>query len=296
MGKVPTIALVFGSSAGHGALSGVMMDFVVMLEQATLFSAGPPLVAAAMGEQVSKEELGSAAMHASISGVAHNVVKDEQTACQLIQEYLGYLPQNNQQSPPVLPHTTDQNPRALMTILSIIPRNTQQPYDIHKVIDELVDAKAFLEFQPGFGKSMVTGLARLGGHAIAIVANQPMVYAGSITHEAADKATHFLTLAGNFQLPVLFLADNPGIMSGTKAERDGTLKSAAKMYQAQAKLSSPKLHVTLRKAFGFGSSLMAMNPFDKQTLTLALPGITLGGIPALGGVTPPTSIQKLPNN
>lgn len=289
VGEVPTIALVYGSSAGHGALSGMMMDFVVMLENATLFSAGPPLVAAALGEIVSKEELGSAQMHASISGNAHNIVSDEKEACELIQNFLSYLPTNQSTTKPVDSATPDKSSsddsveRPLNNLMHIIPGNHQQPYDMHKVIAELVDNARFLEFQPLFGKSIILGFARLGAQAIAIVANQPTVYAGSITHDAADKATHFLTVVNSYQLPVLFLADNPGIMSGTKAEQDGTLKSAARMYSAQAKLRAPKLHVTLRKAFGFGSSLMAMNPFDQQTLTLALPGITLGGIPAQGG-------------
>lgn len=281
-GQVPTVALVYGSSAGHGALSGVMMDFVIMLEQASLFSAGPPLVAAAMGEHVSKEQLGSAQMHASTSGVAHNVVADEAQACDLIRNYLSYLPQNTHQLPPPKQHSDDQE-RLLDKIFQLVPRNSQQPYDMREVIRHLVDDQTFLEFQPSFGKSMVTGLARLGGNSVAIVANQPLVFAGSITHEAADKTTHFLTIAQHNNLPVVFLADNPGIMSGTQAERNGTLKAAAKMYAAQAKLNNPKLHVTLRKAFGFGSSLMAMNPFDQQTMTLAFPGISLGGIPALGG-------------
>ena len=282
-GRVPTIALIYGSSAGHGALSGVMMDFVIMLEQATLFSAGPPLVAAALGEVVSKEELGAAHMHASVSGVAHNVVKDEAAACELVRNYLAYLPQNCHELPPDIEHGSDIGERSLDNILTIIPRNTQRPYDILNVINELVDNSEFLEFQPLYGKSIVTGFARLGGRAVAIVASQPIVAAGSITHDAAEKATHFLNLCNANNMPVVFLADNPGIMSGTKAERDGTLKAAAQMYMAQAKLRSPKLHITLRKAFGFGSSLMAMNPFDQQTLTLALPGITLGGIPAQGG-------------
>ena len=281
MGKVPTIAVVCGSSAGHGALSGVMMDFVVMLEDATMFSAGPPLVAAALGELVSKEDLGSAQMHASVSGVAHNIAKTERHACELVQDYLSYLPQNAWQHAPL--STADTQARNLDDILEIIPRNAQMPYDIKKVISRIADDEVFFEIQPLYGKSMITGFARLGGEAIAVVANQPMVAAGSITYEAAEKAAHFIDIANAFHLPVLFLADNPGIMSGSKAEQHGTIRSAARMYAAQAQLRSPKLHITLRKAFGFGSSLMAMNPFDHQTVTFALPGITLGGIPAQGG-------------
>lgn len=281
-GQVPTVAVIVGSSAGHGALSGVMADWVVMTETATLFSAGPPLVAAALGEKVTKEQLGGAAMHAGTSGVCHNVASDAAEACALVRRYLAYLPSRSGEAPPRR-IDAGAGPRSLDDILDIIPRNAQRPYDIRKVIERVVDTGSFLEIQPAFGRSMVIGLARLGGYSIGVVANQPTVLAGAITREAADKATHFIDLANAYHLPVLFLADNPGIMSGTQAEQAGTLRAAARLYTAQARLASPKLHVTLRKAFGFGSSIMAMNPFDHQTLTLALPGITLGGIPVKGG-------------
>lgn len=281
-GVAPTVTVIYGSSAGHGAISGILMDFVVMTEDATLFSAGPPLVAAALGEVVTKEQLGSARMHASTSGVAHNMVKDEAAACQAVRRYLGYLPSNIHHRPP-RETKGDVTPRLLDDILDIIPRSSQKPYDIRKVLDRLLDSGSFFEFQPLYGKAMVTGLARLGGQPVAVLANQPTVLAGSITVEAARKSTHFLRIAGKFDLPVVFLADNPGIMSGKQAEQAGTLKAAAEMYAAQAALRGPKLHITLRKAFGFGSSLMAMNPFDNQTLTLALPGVTLGGMPTRGG-------------
>ena len=167
--------------------------------------------------------------------------------------------------------------------LTLLPRNSQTPYDIRKLIQRLGDENSFFEFQPDYGRSMVTGFARLGGRAVAVVANQPAVMAGTITAEAADKAAHLIRLADRFGLPALFLADNPGIMSGTQAERAGTLRAAAGMYRAQSEFRHPKLHVTLRKAYGFGSSLMGMNPFDSQTLSLALPGVMLGGLPTRGG-------------
>jgi methylmalonyl-CoA decarboxylase subunit alpha len=123
----------------------------------------------------------------------------------------------------------------------------------------------------------------LGGEPVAIVANQPAVKAGAIDSDAADKAAHFIDVAGAFHLPLVFLADNPGVLAGTAAERSGILRHAARMFAAQARVESTKLHVTLRKAYGFGSSLMAMNPFDRQTVTLALPGARLGAMPATGG-------------
>ncbi len=282
-GTVPTIAIVLGSSAGHGALTGLLMDFVIMLESASMFSAGPPLVAAALGEEVTKEELGSATMHATVSGVCHNLAKDEADACDQLKRYLSYLPQNAWQLSEIIPGDQSTAPRKLDGIFDLIPRRLQIPYDIKPVIELLMDSDSALEIQPLYGTAIVTVLARLGGQAVAVVANQPMVMAGSIDHAAAEKAAHFMEVANAFHLPVIFLADNPGIMSGSKAEQAGTLRAAARMYMAQSRIQSPKLHITLRKAFGFGSSLMAMNPFDHQTITLALPGISLGGIPSTGG-------------
>jgi acetyl-CoA carboxylase carboxyltransferase component len=129
---------------------------------------------------------------------------------------------------------------------------------------------------------MVTALAHLGGRSVAIVANDPSVLAGTIDSDAADKAAHFLEIAGAFGLPCVFLADNPGVLAGTAAERQGILRHAARMFAAQHRLQVPKLHVTLRKAFGFGSSIIAMNPFDGPTISLAFPSITLGAMPAAG--------------
>ena len=140
-----------------------------------------------------------------------------------------------------------------------------------------------LEIEPAHARTVVTALAVLGGRAVAVVANQPASKAGAIDAESADKAAHFLGVAGAFHLPVVFLADNPGVLAGRAAERSGILRHAARMFAAQARVRSPKLHVTLRKAYGFGSSLMAMNPFDDQTVTLAFPGARLGAMPAAGG-------------
>lgn len=283
-GKVPTVALVLGSSAGHGVLSGMLCDFVIALEDATLFAAGPPLVEAALGEKVSKAELGAAAMHASVSGVVHNLVRDEEDACRLIRAYFAHLPGSARDYPPRRAGG-DCGERVLEGILELVPRHPARSYDMVGVIRLLADGGEFLELQPLYGGSMIVALIRLGGHPCMLVANQPAVLAGAISAEAATKAAHFLSLAESYHLPVVFLADNPGVMSGTRAERAGTLRAAARMYAAQAALSSPKLHVTLRKAYGFGSSLMAMNPFDAQTLTLAFPGISLGGLPAGSGGT-----------
>lgn len=280
-GQVPTVSVVTGSSAGHGAVTALLSDFVVMLESATLFAAGPALVAAATGEVVGKEELGGARMHVARSGVAHNLAASEQEAFALVRRYLSLLPANAGALPPRR-EGADAGERRLDALLEILPRDAQRPYDMRAVLRELLDAGELLEIQPLFGRSLLTVLGRLGGEPVAVVANQPLMLAGSVDRQAAEKAARFLQIADAFHLPVLFLADTPGVLSGSQAEREGTLRAAARMYLAQQRLRVPKLHVTLRKAYGFGSSVMGMNPFDGQTLSLALPGVSLGGLPASG--------------
>jgi acetyl-CoA carboxylase carboxyltransferase component len=280
-GLVPTVCVVMGSSAGHGALTAPLMDFVVMVEGAALFSAGPPLVKSSMGEDITKEELGGTAIHTSVSGVAHNAAADDGAALDLVRRYLSYLPSNAWTRPPDDPPSDGRRP--VPDLLDIIPADPRRGYDVRPAIDVLVDHGSTLEIEPAHGRTVVTALARLGGTAVAIVANQPAVKAGSIDADGADKAAHFLGVAAAFHLPVLFLADNPGVLAGSAAERAGILRHAARMFAAQARVQAPKLHVTLRKAYGFGSSLMAMNPFDDQTVCLALPGARLGAMPAEGG-------------
>lgn len=283
-GIVPTVCVVVGASAGHGALTGLMKDFVIMTENAAMFAAGPPLVEAATGEKVTKEELGGARMHAGVSGVCHNIVANEQEAFALVRKYLGFLPSNAWSVSARRSDNATTQRRSLPDILRTVPRDGRIAYDMRKVIELIADdATDLIEIQPLFGKSLLTYFARIGGYAVGVVANQPQVLAGAITADAAEKAAHFLDVCNAYHVPVVFLADNPGVMSGSQAERAGTLRAAARMYAAQSRLGAPKLHVTLRKAFGFGSSLMAMNPFDAQTVSYAFPGISLGGMPAPGG-------------
>jgi methylmalonyl-CoA decarboxylase subunit alpha len=278
-GVVPMVCLVMGASAGHGALTAPLSDFAVMTASASIFAAGPPLVKSGTGEDVTKEALGGPPVAADASGVVHNVVAGDLEAIRLARRYLTYFPLNAWEHPP-RQDGADAAPRLLDTILDLIPSNPRQPYPIIPVLETMVDDGSLLVVQPTFGRSIVTALARLGGQSVAIVANDPQVLAGTVDSAAADKAAHFLDVADAFGLPCVFLADNPGVLAGTLAERQGILRHAARMFAVQHRLTVPKLHVTLRKAFGFGSSIMAMNPFDGQTITLAFPAVTLGAMPA----------------
>jgi acetyl-CoA carboxylase carboxyltransferase component len=282
-GLVPTVCVVMGPSAGHGALTAPLMDFVVMVEGAALFSAGPPLVRASMGEDVTKEELGGTAVHTVASGVVHNAATSDAAALDLVRRYLSYLPANAWEHPPAAADDSDREQRAVPEILDLIPADPRKGYDVRALLDAVLDAGSVLEVQPAFGRPIITAVAHLGGVSVAVVANQPAAKAGSIDADSSDKAAHFLEVANAFHLPVVFFADNPGVLAGSASERAGILRHAARMFAAQARVRAPKLHVTLRKAYGFGSSLMAMNPFDDQTVTLALPGVRLGAMPAEGG-------------
>lgn len=194
-GLVPTIAVVMGASAGHGALTAALMDFVVMVEGAAIFSAGPPLVKAATGEDVDKETLGGTAVHTVLSGVAHNTAPDDGAALALCRRYLSYFPSNAWERPPRTRDGGDTSERTLDVLLDLVPADPRRPYDVLPVIDALCDAGTVLEIQPAFGRSVVTALARLGGEVVAVVANQPAVKAGAIDSDAADKAARFLELS-----------------------------------------------------------------------------------------------------
>lgn len=280
-GKVPVITMILGASAGHGALTGMFSDFIVMTKNATLFTAGPPLVSAALGVDVSAEQLGSAAMHTSESGVAHNLAEDEVSAFQQVKYVLSMLPQHAKGSSPTLPPPTKTVSGD--SLLDIIPPEANTPYDVSQVLTAIADPQTVFQLQPGYGVSLVVAFARFNGVACLIVANQPTALAGAITRQAAEKAAHFMRVANNFGLPLITLLDNPGVMPGPDSERDGILKASAEMFLAQRQYRGKKIVITLRKAFGFGSSVMGMNPWDRQTISLALPCVNLGGVPAIGG-------------
>jgi acetyl-CoA carboxylase carboxyltransferase component len=174
----------------------------------------------------------------------------------------------------------DVAPRPVPEILDIVPRDGRRVYDVRDVIDVVVDQSSWFEVQPEFGRTVVCALAHLGGHPVAIVANQPQANAGSIDVDGADKAAHFITVADSFHLPLIFLADNPGVMPGSASEKRGILRSGARMFAAQTVATTPKFEVTLRKAYGFGSMVMGMIGFDGQSAVFALPGATMGAMGA----------------
>lgn len=279
-GKVPVVAMVMGPSAGHGALTGMFADFIIILDGAALFTAGPPLVLASLGIEATPEELGSATMHATVSGVVHNVVQSEEEGFSQARYFLSLMPQRAGES---APRSTEPAAYDVPELLEIIPPEGNQGYDVRKVLDTIADEQTVFELQPGYGSSIVCALAKIGGIPVMMLANQPLVMAGAITQQAAEKAAHFIEVADAFDLPLVSLLDNPGVMPGPQSERQGVLKAAGAMFAAQRRYRGRKLVITLRKAFGFGSSVMGMNPWDHQAISLALPTVSLGGVPAIGG-------------
>jgi acetyl-CoA carboxylase carboxyltransferase component len=277
-GRVPLVTAVLGASAGHGALVAPISDFSVMSSHAAIFTAGPPVVYESMGEKITKEELGGPKV-ALASGLIHNRADDDQGALDLVRMYLRYFPSSAWSYPAHVPGGDDA-PRLVPEILDIVPRDGRKIYDMRKVIAALFDAGSVFEVQPGFGRPILCALARLGGHPVAVIANQPQVLAGSIDADGADKAAHFITVADSFHLPLVFLSDNPGVLPGSKSEQQAILRKGARMYAAQTMATAPKFEVTLRKAYGFGSMVMGMIPFDQQSAVFAFPGVTMGAMGA----------------
>ena len=281
-GSVPVVVAVLGASAGHGALVAPIADFSVMTEQASIFTAGPPVVREATGEEVDKLTLGGPSV-AIDSGLVHNVAPDDAAALDQVRHYLSYLPSSAWSYPPVADHHPgghDSGHRSVPELLELVPRDSRRTYDMRAVLDVVFDGGDRFEVQPSFGPAIITAFAHLGGHPVAVVANQPMVLAGSVDADAADKAARFISVADAFHLPIVFFSDNPGMLPGTVSERAGVLRSGARMFAAQTRATTIKVHLTLRKAYGFGSMVMAMSAFDHQTASFAFPGATLGAMGA----------------
>ncbi|WP_145013086.1 acyl-CoA carboxylase subunit beta [Mycobacterium marseillense] len=278
-GRVPTVAAILGPSAGHGALVAPVCDFRIMSRQGAIFTAGPPVVKESTGEDISKEDLGGPDV-ALPSGVVHNVAEDDEAVLDDVRRYLSYFPASAWSYPSPQPAGKDSEPRATPELLDIVSRDNRRVYDMRAVLDVVFDSADWFEVQPQFGRAIVCALAHLGGHPVAVVANQPQVLAGSIDADAADKAAHFIMVADSFHLPIVFLADNPGMLPGSRSERTGVLRAGARMFAAQTAATTLKLHVTLRKAYGFGSMVMSLLGFDHQVATFAYPGATMGAMSA----------------
>ncbi|AMM93002.1 carboxylase [Peribacillus simplex] len=268
-GKVPQICLLFGPSAAGGAYIPAFCDIVVMVDgNASMYLGSPRMAEMVIGEKVSEEEMGGAKMHCSVSGCGDVLVKSEEESIAFARRYLSYFPGNYQEKPkakkPELPAEFEK------TLEELIPKNQNAAFNMYDLIDRIIDRQSFCEIKKLFAPELITGLARLNGQTIGIIANQPRVKGGVLFHDSADKAAKFINLCDAFHIPLLFLVDIPGFMIGTKVEQAGIIRHGAKMISAMSEATVPKISVIVRKAYGAGLYAMAGPAFEPDCV-LALP-------------------------
>ncbi|HVU50871.1 MAG TPA: acyl-CoA carboxylase subunit beta [Polyangia bacterium] len=268
-GAVPQICLLFGPSAAGGAYIPAFCDVVFMVDKnASMYLGSPRMAEMVIGEKVTLEEMGGARMHCEVSGCGDLLAKDERSCLAAAREYLAYLPQRAGEGPAA---SAPRPPRAdAKRIDDVLPANQNQAFDIASVIDALVDEGSFFELKKLFARELVTGLARLDGRVVGIVANQPKWKGGVLFVDSADKAARFIWLCDAFSIPLLFLADVPGFMIGKAVERQGIIRHGAKMLSAMADATVPRVCVVLRKAYGAGLYAMSGPGFEPDA-TIALP-------------------------
>jgi methylmalonyl-CoA decarboxylase subunit alpha len=268
-GKIPQVCILFGPSAAGGAYIPAFCDIVIMVDKnASMYLGSPRMAEMVIGEKVTLEEMGGARMHCSVSGCGDVLAKNEEEAISKARDYLSYFPANFSQKPPVREAAA---PKELKKPLEeLIPANQNSPFNMHDLINGIIDEGSFFEIKKLFAGELITGLARMEGKPIGIIANQPRVKGGVLFHDTADKAAKFINLCDAYHIPLLFLVDVPGFMIGTKVERAGIIRHGAKMVSAMAEASVPKISVIVRKAYGAGLYAMAGPAFEPDAC-LALP-------------------------
>jgi propionyl-CoA carboxylase beta chain len=257
-GVIPQVSLVMGPAAGGAVYSPAITDFTLMVTGTShMFITGPDVIKTVTGEDVTFEELGGAHTHATRSGVACYQAADEEDCISYARLLLSYLPSNNLDDPPALPAVPDydltEEDRALD---ALIPDSPSQPYDIHRVIETILDPGTFCEVHQGFARNIVTGLGRVAGAPVGVVANQPMHLAGCLDIDASEKAARFVRTCDAFNLPVLTLVDVPGFLPGVAQEHNGIIRRGAKLLYAYAEATVPKVTVITRKAYGGAYDVM----------------------------------------
>ena len=284
-GVIPQISLIMGPAAGGAVYSPAVTDFTIMTEGTShMFITGPDVIKAVTGEEVTFEELGGARTHATRSGVAHYAAADEQDAVGYARLLLSYLPSNNLEDPPALPVTPDYEiSPADEELDTLIPDSPNQPYDMHRVIEAVLDEDSFCEVQAGFATNIVTGFGRIAGAPAGVVASQPLHLAGCLDIDASEKAARFVRTCDAFNLPVLTLVDVPGFLPGVGQEHSGIIRRGAKLLYAYAEATVPKLTVITRKAYGGAYDVMGSKHLGGD-LNLAWPTAQIAVMGAQGAV------------
>ncbi|HYI22702.1 MAG TPA: acyl-CoA carboxylase subunit beta [Candidatus Limnocylindrales bacterium] len=256
-GVVPQISLILGPCAGGAVYSPAITDFTIMVEETSyMFVTGPDVVRTVTHEEVDREHLGGASVHTTISGVAHLAAADEAQAMTLCRRVLDHLPQNNISRPPTR-ETSDPRDRRDAALDEIVPDQPTQPYDMHEVINRIVDDGEFLEIQPGWAANIIVGFAHIGGRSVGIVAQQPAVLAGALDIDASDKAARFVRTCDAFNVPLLTLVDVPGFLPGVNQEHGGIIRHGAKLLYSYAEATVPKITIITRKAYGGAYDVMS---------------------------------------
>ncbi len=249
-GVIPQVSVILGPCAGGAVYSPAMTDFIAMVKSTShMFITGPDVVKSVTGEEVTFEELGGAMTHATTSGVAHFVWDDEETTLQNIRYLLSFLPSNNLEDPPYYP-PEDEPERTCDRLIDLMPDSSNQPYDMKSVIGEIVDDGEFLEVHAHWAMNIVCGFARLDGHPVGIVGNQPQNLAGTLDIEASEKAGRFVRTCDAFNIPLVTFVDVPGFLPGTDQEYGGIIKHGAKLLYAYCEATVPRVQIVTRKAYG----------------------------------------------
>src|SRR6476660_5113703 len=282
-GVIPQVAALLGPCAAGTAYIPGLSDFVPMVKgRGSMALAGPHLVRAAVGENVTQEELGGSRVHCRVSGVGDMEVESDEECIAAIKEYLSFFPSHNQEPPPVV-EPADPVDRMDEELLDVLPESNRKPYDMYEVIRRVVDDGFYLDMKPQWAKTIITCFARFGGRPAGIVANQPKQLGGILDNDSADKAARFVNLCNAFAIPLVFLMDVPGFMVGTNVEAEGIIRHGAKMLYAVANATVPKITVITRKAYGAGYYVMNGRAYEPD-LIVAWPSAEISVMGAEGAV------------
>jgi acetyl-CoA carboxylase carboxyltransferase component len=280
-GVVPQISVMLGPCAGGAAYSPALTDLIIMVEkQSFMFLTGPEVIKAVTGEVIDSESLGGSDIHTGVSGVAHLAVKSEQDALQMVRHFLSYLPSNNVENPPFI-NSGDDSARMDEELNHIIPLDASTPYIMHQVIERIIDKGSFLEIQSNWARNAIVGLARIGGHSVGIVGQEPAVMAGVIDIDASDKMTRFVRMCDCFNIPLVTFVDSPGFLPGIAQEHGGIIRHGAKLLYAYSEATVPKICIITRKAYG-GAYVVMSSKYLGTDVTYAWPSAEIAVLGAEG--------------
>lgn len=282
-GVIPQISVMLGNCAGGASYSPALTDLIIMVENGSyMFLTGPEVIKGMTGEIVDAETLGGAEVHMSVTGTSHINAKTEQEALAITRRVLSYLPSNNVENPPF--HEPGDPPLRMDEELNhVIPLSSNEPYSMHDIIECVVDENSLLEIQSGYAMNCITALARIGGHSIGIVAQEPSVMAGVIDINASDKMTRFVRMCDCFNIPLVTFVDSPGFLPGTHQEHGGIIRHGAKLLYAYSEATVPKITVITRKAYG-GAYVVMSSKFLGTDVTYAWPSAEIAVMGAEGAV------------